>query len=328
MSGFEKTMGAMDPGSTRRTYGLAYWDGASWFADVGGNLLSCRWADPIQPYQGAPIVVDLTSDGRGQSSAFVSAMYTDQPRPTTGTVTAILPAGPAVRVVFTGEDGKSYTTDQFSGSYNIGDPVYLTWAAGKPMVLGTIQTITPPAAAPQPEAPTAQQAGYEVLAATASDTYWGPGGWGSYATSQRGGEDVYSGTWSGRTVTGAWFYGAARPVLAGKTITKILFRVPARLAAGASGAATINLWAHTSGARPGGDVTRTVGPFPVTIPAGYNPGMVIEAGSPNGYVSLPLSFAPALVAGGGISIAGEPYAGFKSRLADPESGKLILDWLV
>ena len=189
MPGFEKTMGQIPGGSTRRTYGTAYWDGTAWFAEVGGNLLTCRWADPIQPFQGAPLVIDLTDDGRGQSSAFVSAMYTDQPRPTTGTVTAILPAGPAVRVVFTGEDGKSYTTDQFSGSYNIGDPVYLTWAAGKPMVLGTIQTITAPNAAPPPEAPTAYPTGYEVIAATASDT-WGVGGWGRWATSQRGGRAV------------------------------------------------------------------------------------------------------------------------------------------
>lgn len=326
MPGLDYTMGQIPGGSTRRTYGTAHWDGSEWTANLGGNLVSCRWLDPIQPFQGAPLVVDVSDDGRGQSSALVVGMYTFQPRPSTGTVSDILPAGPAIRIVFTGEDGKSYTTDRFVGSYNIGDPVYVTWDAAKPTVLGKIQTSAPPPDQPLPPPPTAVQTGFEVIPATASDT-WGVGGWGRWATSQNGGEDVYSGSWGGVTTSGAWFYGAPRPALQGKTVTKVLFRLPARLGVGGyNSAATIHLYAHASQGRPGGDVARVAGPFDVSIPAGYTPGTVLTAGEPPGYVSLPLNFASALVNGGGISISGEPYVGFKSRLADPEAGKLIMDW--
>jgi hypothetical protein len=296
-------------------YGTAYWDGSRWWANIGGNLIGAKWADPIQPSQGGLIAVDITDEGRGQSSAFVVSMYTDQPRPSTGTVTDIIPGGVATLLVFTGEDGKSYTTDRFIGSYNLGDPVYVTWDAAKPTVLGKVQTIAPPTAQPLPEAPTAVTSGSEPIAATATDTF-GVGGWGRWATSQNGGEDVYTGNWGGYTLTGSWFYGAARPALQGRTITRVQFRVPGRLRVGAYAAATIHLYAHNSGSRPGGDVNRVTGPFDVTVGDGSGPF----------WVDLPLSFAPALVAGGGISIAGGVYAGFNSRLDDPESGKLILDW--
>jgi hypothetical protein len=191
------------------------------------------------------------------------------------------------------------------------------WAAGKPTITGAIQSTTPPEAPPAPEPPPANPPGSETLIATASDTYWGPGGWGSYATSRGGGEDVYTGTWSGATVTGAWFYGAPRPALQGKTISRLRLRLPARIRAGNyNDPATIHVYAHTSGARPGGDVNRVTGPHDITVPPGF-------AG---GDFDLPLSFAPALVGGGGISIAGNPYAAFNSRLDEATSGRLIIDW--
>lgn len=315
MPGLKYTMGAMDPGTTNRHFGVAFHDGAKWWAQVGDNLLDARWLDPMQPLQGGRIVVDITNDGRGQSSALVIGGYTDQPRPSTGTVTDVLPAGPSIRIVFTGEDGVSYTTDRFIGSYNAGDPVYVTWDAAVPTIIGAIGAITAVQEAPPPPPPTAAATGVASIAATSSDT-WGVGGWGRWATSQRGGEDVYSGTWGGYTMTGSWFYGAPRPELAGKTITRILFRVPPRLNVGASGVAIIHAYAHNSGGRPGGDVSRVTGPHDIPVPQGYG----------GGYTDLPLSFAPALVAGGGISIAGDPYVGFQSRLANPTNGQLLISW--
>jgi hypothetical protein len=80
--------------------------------------------------------------------------------------------------------------------------------------------------------------------------------------------------------------------------------------------ATIHIYAHTSGSRPGGDVSRVTGPHDV----------VIAPHSGQTWHDLPLTFASAIVAGGGISIAGGPYAGFYSRLDDPESGKLLISW--
>jgi len=312
MSGLKHTMAAIPGGNTRRTYGTAHWDGSRWYARIQDSLLDARWLDPIQPLQGGKIVIDLTNDGMGQSTALVVGAYSDQPRPSTGTVLAV----GATEVVFTGEDGTVYSTDRFIGTYSFGDLVFFVWAAGKPVIVGPVPSIVEVHTA-APMAPAGSASGETALIATATDTYWAPGGWGSWATSQRGGEDVYTGTQGGYTVTGSWFYGAAKPDLAGKTVTRVRFKVPARLSVGASNAAvTINLYAHTSGSRPGGDVSRVVGPHPVTV----------QPGSKGGYIDLPLTFAPHLVAGGGISIAGGSYAAFESRLDDPESGKAIIDW--
>lgn len=315
MDGFKHTLEAIPEGSTRRTYGTAYWDGAAWSVNINGKLVGCRWLDPIQPVQGGNLLVDITNEGRGQFSAWVMGGYTDQPRPSTGVILAF----GVLEIVISGEDGVTYTTTRYLGpitDYDLGDNVYVTWDAATPTILGKVNemTVTEPAPTPvtPPPAPTV---GEVHIIASASDT-WGVGGWGRWATSQNGGEDVYTGTWGGFTVTGAWFYGAPKPELQGKTITRIRFKVPARMNVGASGAADIHLYAHNSGARPAGDVARVVGPQDVSIPWGFG----------GGFIDLPLSFAAALVAGGGISIAGNPYAAFNSRLDDPESGKLILNW--
>jgi len=322
MSGFKHTMAAIPGGNTRRTYGTAHWDGSRWYARIGDSLLDARWADPMQPLQGGKIIIDITSDGLGQSSAYVAGSYADQPRPSTGAVLAV----GVTEIVFTGEDGGSYSTSRFVNpyvdgapprlTYAPGDQVYLTWDAAMPTIIGIIPAVaTVHTAAPM--APTGTASGETALIATATDTY-GVGGWGRWATSQRGGEDLYTGTQGGYAVTGAWFYGAPKPELAGKTITRVRFKIPARLSVGASNAAvTINLYAHNSGSRPGGDVSRVAGPFPVTV----------QPGSKGGYVDLdPGTFAPHLVAGGGISIAGGSYAAFESRLDNPESGKTLLNW--
>lgn len=317
MAGFENTLAAMGEGSTRRTYGTSHWDGSKWWANMGGNLIDARWLDPIQPLQGGKIVVDITKDDRGAATALVIGGYTDQPRPSTGSVVEVIPAGVSTQIKITGADGVEYVTDRFIGDLSPGDPVYLTWDAAQPTIIGKVQAIAapPPAAAAPP--PAAVPPGEETLIATASDTWWGPGGWGSYATSRNGEEDVYSGTWGANTVTGAWFYGAPRPVLQGKNITRIRVRLPYRRPeAGVSGAITVHLYAHTNGARPGGDVNRVTGPFDIPIPQGFQ----------GGDFDLPLTFAPAIVAGGGISIAGNPYVGFHSRLKDANSGRLILNW--
>lgn len=316
MAGLKNTLAAMDGGSTRRFFGTAHWDGAIWWAEVKGELLDARWLDPITPLQGGGIVVDITKDDYGQATALVIGGYTDQPRPSTGTVTAVIAAGTATKIVFNGEDGVSYTTDRFIGSYALGDVVYLTWDAAQPTIIGKVPAVTVKTASPPPPAPTVAAAtGKETLVAIKSNT-WGVGGWGRWATSQGGGEDVYSGTWGGYTVTGAWFYGTARPALAGKTITSALFRLPQRLGVGANATATVHLYAHTSPSQPAGDVARTVGPFDVSVPYGAGPK----------WVTLPSTFHSVLAEGGGISIAGDPYVGFASRLDDPQSGKLTLNW--
>lgn len=312
MAGLENTLAAFPGGSTKRVYGTAYWDGDEWLVNLGGNIIPARWSNQIQPLQGMALAVDLAKDRFGQASALVVCGYTDQPRPSTGSVLTV----GVTEIVFTGEDGTTYTTDRYIGTYTVGDPVLLDWSAGKPTILGKIPGVTSTALQSPPEAaPAAPATGTTTLVAIKSNT-WGVGGWGRWATSINGGEDVYTGTWGGQTVTGAWFYGAKKPILTGKTITRARIRLPQRLNVGASGDATVHLYAHTSSNQPGGDVNRTQGPFNVTLRQGHPPN----------WATLPSSFHSVLASGGGISIAGDPYMGFAGRLDDPQSGKITLDW--
>lgn len=317
MDGFKHTLEAIPEGSTRRTYGTAHYDGADWWALINGKLVGCRWLDPIQPLQGGNIVVDITNEGRGQYAALVIGGYTAQPRPSTGTVVAVIPAGVSTQIVFTGEDGVEYTTDRFIGSYSPGDPVEIRWTASRPTILGKIGASAPPPAAPAPP-PSAPAAGNgsATLVATASDT-WSVNGWGAWALSTQGREHVYAGTWAGQTTTGAWFYGAPRPELQGKNFPAVRFRLPKRLKAGNYNApATVHIYAHTSPNRPGGDVARVAGPHTI----------VVQPNEDAHTINLPTNFGPIIAAGGGISIAGGDYVWFQSRLEDPESGKLDMDW--
>ena len=317
MAALKKTLAAIPAGGTRRVYGTAYFDGSRWWANLNGNLLDARWSNSVSPQQDGPIVVDLTDNGDGQSSALVLTGYSDQPRPSTGTAQSVIPAGVSTQIVFIGSDGITYTTERFIGDYSPGDQVFVTWDAATPIILGKLSSITP---TPPTQTPVAAspiiQTGTAKGAAGKSNTWWGPGGWGSWAGSKMGGEQVYSGTWSGSTVSGSWFYGATFTNLGSKTVTEIRFRLPKRLDIGGFGSATVHLYAHTSKYQPGGDVNRTVGPFDATVTQ--------EQGAH--WITLPLSFAPVLKAGGGISITGDPYLGFDGRLQDPQSGRIEMDW--
>lgn len=318
MVALTNTKAAIPAGGTTREYGTAYWDGTEWWANVRGGHLMARWIDPIQPVQGGKIVVDITSDGKGLATALVVGLYTDQPRPSSGTIATV----GVDEIELTGDDGKPYKTKRFLGTvagYTAGDLVYLTWDAAQPTIIGKIPAITPPASSeplPPPVAIPVDQTGQETLIATASDT-WGVGGWGRWAGSQSGGEQVYSGSWGGQTLTGSWFYGAPRPALQGKTITRVQFRVPDRLEVGSNNSpATMHVYAHTSQYRPAGDVGRSVGPENV----------VLAVGQDAAWVDLPTTFGAVIAAGGGISIAGDPYIGLNGRRKDPDSGKLLVDW--
>ncbi|MDF9748621.1 hypothetical protein [Arthrobacter sp. ES3-54] len=313
MAALKKTLAAIPAGGTRRVYGTAYFDGSRWWANLNGNLLDAYWANSVSPQQDGPIAVELTEQGNGQSSALVTDGYSDQPRPRTGTVLSV----GITEIVLTGADGITYTTSRFSGSYMVGDPVYVAWDAAAPIILGKLPSITPTPPTRTPvEASPITPTGTARAAAGKTNTWWGPGGWGSWAESKQGGEQVYSGTWAGSTVTGSWFYGAAFTNLGSKTITEIRFRLPKRLNIGGSGSATVHLYAHTSKYQPGGDVNRTVGPWDVTVTQGQGAH----------WITLPLTFAPVLKAGGGISITGDPYVGFDGRLKDPQSGRIEMDW--
>ncbi|SDK78939.1 hypothetical protein [Arthrobacter sp. ok362] len=312
MAALKKTLEAIPAGGIRRLYGTAYFDGSKWWANLNGNLVDARWLNTVCPVQDGPIVVDLTDNGDGQSGALVIDGYSDQPRPDTGTILAV----GVTEIVLAGADGISYTTNRFSGAYAVGDAVYLARGA-QAIILGKLPSITP---TPPTETPVAASpiipTGTAKGAAGKSNTFWWPGGWGSWSGSQRGGEQVYSGNYGSGPLSGAWFYGATFTNLGGKTVTAVRFRLPKRIDVGASGSATVHLYAHTSKYQPGGDVARTVGPFDVTV----------TDEQPAHWIDLPLTFAPVLTAGGGISIFGDPYVGFDGRLRDPQSGRIEMDW--
>jgi hypothetical protein len=283
--------------------------------NVWGNVLPARYADPLVVNVGDTVVVDLMAGPTGQSEAVVSGKLTPAPRPGTGKVTTVPPSSPTITV--TGTDGIGYTA-YFVGSYTptVNDNVILAWNAATPTVTGKVgATATPPAPAqPVPPPPPPPQTGTSTYQATDSDTIWPSGGWGSWAG---GGSNVYEGGASyGGPVYGAWFYSGSPAELAGRTITRIRFNTGQRRNVGSyNTAANVNFYAHTSPNKPAGDVTRAVGPNAVTIAPGFN-----------GTIDLPLTFAATLQAGGGISIAGEPYAGFNGRNTQPDSGLLTIDW--
>lgn len=314
MQALKHTLAAIPVGQVRRYLGTAYYDGARWYANIHGSLLDARWGDSVMPLQGGVIAVDVVKDDAGLASALVVAGYRDQPRPATG---AILSQG-VTEVVFTGADGGSYATDWFIGTYSPGDTVFLSWSGDKPAVIGLVATITAPPVVNPPATEVVRGTGTATLPADASDT-WSANGWGAWAKSVGGGEFVYTGTISGQTVTGAWFYGPPPPELSGKTITRVQFKVPARLAGvgNYNAPVTINIYAHTNGSRPSGDVNRVAGPQAI----------VVQPGSGGGFVDIdPAVFGPHIQAGGGISIAGGDYVGFNSRLKDPTAGQILADW--
>lgn len=324
MVSFSKTLAAIPDRGGRLVYGTAFWDGSQWWANVGGNLLGARWLDPIVPAQGDKIAVLLSSEGAGQSNALVIGGYTDQPRPSSGTVLTV----GLNEIVVTGSFGGTFTTGRFVNpyvpgdtpryTYLPGDPVHLAWDAATPTILGitsTPVTVPPAASQPEPFVP-GSGTGTNKAPATRTNTFQESGGWGSHAGSEKGGQQLYAGTWAGIAVTAAWFYGDAFTGLKGRTITAIRFWVPGRLNVGAPGDTTMHLYAHTSKTEPDDDVDRVAGPanFDLTQTQGGH------------WINLPLSFAPHLIAGGGIALAGEPYIGLTGRLKDPESGRIEMDW--
>jgi hypothetical protein len=253
----------------------------------------------------------------GTGDAVVTGRVTLQPRPAEGVVKTVPPGSPTITV--TGTDGIDYVA-KFAASYTptVSDNVLLAWNASLPYVTGKVGVVAAPTAPGQPSVaapPGPDRAGQTAYQATDSAT-WVPGlgAWDAWAG---GGGRVYQGSQSGYTTYGSWFYAGSAAQLAGRTINRIQFTLGSRRQVGGyNSPVTVHFYAHTSANRPGGDVTRTTGPFDV----------VIQPSAGQQTFDLPTSFAGALAAGGGISITGEPYAGFAGYLQEAASGLLTIDW--
>ena len=284
---------------------------------VGGLVQPAVWlGDYALP--GEPVIVGVIRkpDAPGQC---LMLGRVGGPLPLEGIVTAAPPGSDTITVT-------AGTTD-YTVTFNANmtpvagvTRVRLLWQGGTGTAICEVgvtpeANIDPPPTAAPPGAAT--NGSLSVIAAD-SGTYSGSVyGWNSYY-----GQSVFQGDgspWGAPpSNSGSWFYGSGAGQLVGATVTDgIKFRLPARKSGGASSAAaTVHIHLHTSPTRPGGDVTRIAGPVDVAIPPGYG----------GGWLGLPVSWGPDLVAGGGISITGSPYMGFKGRSEDPESGQLILPW--
>jgi hypothetical protein len=303
-------------GATTRYKGVMVASGTGLAVNVNGNIIPATYADPVVVAAGDPVVVDIMSGAQGQAEAVVMGRLTAAARPGRGTVKTVPPASTTITV--TGTDGTDYVAS-FVGSYTptVSDSVILAWNAATPTVTGKVGatiTASPVVTVGAPPGPTTS--GTSSYAATDSGT-WTPtyGAWDAWAG---GGGQVYQGgSGYGAANYGAWFYSGSPAELAGRTITRIQFNIGRRLTVGGyNQPVTLNVYAHTSPNKPGGDVSRTVGPTSITI----------QPGSGGGNVDLPLTFASVIQAGGGISIAGEPYAGVNGRNVQPDSGLLTIDW--
>jgi hypothetical protein len=317
MSGIDQFLAGRDGSRTTRYTGtVVVASDGSLAVNVAGSVISALIVDPVVVAPGDSVIVDVVGGPRGQSAAWVIGRLSSVFRPPQGVVKTVPVGSTTITVTAGGADVVAGFVESYTPT--VGDQVILSWDAAKPTVLGKTGSSaaagsSEPGVAPPPPPP---QTGTSSYSATASDTYWEPGGWGSWAG---GGSHVYQGSYGSGPVTGAWFYGGATAELAGRTIKRIRFTLGPRRPVGASSSqVAVHIRTHTSANRPGGNVTFGSGSAVGDIPADPYQGAR--------EYDLPLSFAPDLQAGGGIAIYGDPYAGFGGVLARADSGLLIIDW--
>jgi len=170
----------------------------------------------------------------------------------------------------------------------IGDDVEINWFSG--LIQGKVKGLA--VVEPPIENPPATSAPFSNLLIQAADS-------GSFI-SRWWTNDVYN----GNSNVGAWFYGArVADGLRGATITKIeMYLNPRRASGNAPQVGT-----HTSGSKPGGNVS-------VSGQVALEPR--------TGWVELPLSWAAALKAGGGIGVTPSGYTIWRGTGSDALSGAL------
>ena len=291
--------------------------GTSLTLSVDGLVQSARWVQGYVPALGDAVAFVVTRDQEGQSSNLVlgKVAATSSPvLPDEALVTSVPASSATITVAI---DGTSYTAKFVGTAPAVGDRVLLEHRRGMVYVVGKVGTTAapaPPEPPPAPPAPppTGPTSGTATFGATDSATARVGSGWNSPS-----GQTVIQGSYGGVTYAGSWFYGTAPSSLGGRTIAGARVYLAARRRMGSyNDPVTIHLYAHTSTSRPGGDVSRVVGPHNVTLPPGWG----------GGWVDIPVSLAAQVVAGGGLGIAGNPYAGLDGRGDNPQSGAVQIDW--
>lgn len=313
---------AIVPPSSLLRLGDVVSTGSGLALSVDGVVQSTRWAQGYIPTLGDAVAFMVTAAAEGQSSNLVLCKVGANPAtavvlPDEATVSAVPASSPTISVT---AGGVTYTAKFVGAAPVVGDLVLLDHRKDAIYVVGKVGVTAAPPPPPPPEPPPApapppdaQASGSQTFAAIDSATAVQGGAWNS-----RMPNDVRQGQWSGTPAyTGAWFYGTGPTSLAGRQITGAQIYLPARQRVGNyNGPVDIHLYAHHSSSRPGGDVGRVWGPFNIGLLPGFG----------GGWFNIPGELAATIVGGGGISIAGNPYAGFAGRGADPQSGAVRLDW--
>ena len=285
---------------------------------IGGLSQPAAWPSGVYAGRGEPVfVAQLVRRDAPAQNVVLGRVGGDGPREATVTT---VPGG-SDTITVTANSVDYVATFLAAYTPTVGDRVRLFWQGRDVTVVGKVGLTPAPATTAGTTAPPSpKSAGTFSAPAIDSATYWSGGGWDSIRPY---GGIVGQGTIYGTTnvITGAWFYGNTMAELAGATITRVRFRVPQRRSVGSlNSALTLHLYAHTSPGRPGGDVSRVSGPTDWSVPAGWNPG------PGDGFIDLPTTIASTLIAGGGVSISGDPYLSFVGKPSDSASGQLLVDW--
>lgn len=285
------------------------------YVTSGGQPVNAVWNQALVPYDGANCVLLLASQGNNVGTYFVAFITDSVPNPgITAKVTAFTAGQPTCTVKI----GNTSYTAQRAASYTptVGDVAIVFFAAGTAYAVAPLSVYTPPLttlpAATQPP-PGKSGSGNSLITCQDSGTWTDTYNWNSYF-----GQNTYSGSGYVPRSTGSWFYNGGTLGLADKTtINAIRFFLGPRRNGGAyNSAATVHFYTHNAVSRGAGEPTRIDGPFDVSIPAGWG----------GDWVALPGSFAATLKAGGGISIAGDPYVGFTGVGENGNAGALSIDW--
>jgi hypothetical protein len=297
--------------------GIVLWDAVvkEWTVQVGGVQQKAIWMTTEPPYDGANCWCVYSTPQGGQSIIYVAGLTANTPALGPSGQVTIVPGGGTtctveVRTVALTAIRLAHYTPA------VGDEAALLFSGDKIYAVGKVGTATvaplasPPTTPPPPPPPAT---GTAKFSASDSGTWTSGYNWNSYF-----GQNCYSGSGYVPPSSGSWFYGGATRALADKTnVGGVRFWLGSRKAAGSyNSAATVHFYRHSADSRGGSEPSRTVGPYDVSIPAGWG----------GGFVTLPQSFAVALKGGGGISIAGDPYVGFTAGSQEPNSGYIEIDW--
>lgn len=278
--------------------------------NVDGAYPQVMWPSGAAFTVGDPVRVLI-----GPGGAQVLAPVTTTPRPVTGTVAGSAAGGLVPVTTTSGEVQARYT----GTAPSLGTPVRLDWAGSQPWVwpgavaaTSTSQPVAPaepPASQPRPESGTLR-----LPAVDSASWAVHRGAWSSTT-----GTDVLQGMWGSLVYRGYWWLGAAPTALRGRTLTGFRLWVPARRAGMGqwSIAAQLRLTTHPSMARGRQEPARDAGPWAFTVAPDHK----------GAWVSPPLALAQQLVNnGGGLALAGDPYAGVVGVGADARSGRVEIDW--